>query len=298
LRPAIGIYLYFIAIVLLAGCKTEKTPRASVISIKDDIGVELKIDTHPKRIISLAPNVTEALYSIGADSLIAGVTDFCDFPPKAKLKKSIGNYLSPDFETILSLKPDLAIMYVTNSSGPAYKTLSDNGIKIFATNPQDINGIKKMISDFGYITGRKLSADSVNNLIDLELSMKAGNIKSDSTFIIISVNPLMTASGKTFVSQLIEVAGFSNIFGGLAIEYPVISAEDLLRKNPAVMIFPTDTTDLRKSDESISELRKSAGSAVDKARLIFVDDDIMFRPGPRIIEALRVLRMKKVQSAK
>jgi len=249
---------------MLTGCKSEKIVSDSTVSIKDDIGVDLKFDTRPNRIISLAPNVTEALYSIGADSLLVGVTDFCDYPPSAKLKKSVGNYLSPDFETIISLKSDLVIMYITNSSGPAYKTLTDNHIKVFASNPQDISGIKKMIADFGYLR--------------------------DSAFIVISVNPLMTAGGKTFVSQVVEKAGFINIFDKLLIEYPVISAEELLKKYPAVMIFPTDTTDLGKVNESVNELRKSSGSVV--------DDDIMFRPGPRIIEALRVLKNKKLQSTK
>ena len=292
------ILVCVISILTLAGCRSEKIVSDSTVSIKDDIGVDLKFDNRPNRIISLAPNVTEALYSIGADSLLVGVTDFCDYPANAKLKKSVGNYLSPDFETIISLKPDLVIMYITNSSGPAYKTLTDNHIKVFASNPQDISGIKKMIADFGYLTNRKIFADSVTALIDAEILLDDNFSNRDSAFIVISVNPLMTAGGKTFVSQLVEKSGFINIFEKLLIEYPVISAEELLKKYPAVMIFPTDTTDLTKANESINELRKSAGSAVDSARLIFVDDDIMFRPGPRIIDAIRVLKKKKLQSAK
>ena len=283
---------------MLAGCRSEKIVSNSTLSIKDDIGVDLKFDIRPKRIISLAPNVTEALYSIGADSLLVGVTDFCDYPTDAKLKKSVGNYLSPDFETIISLKPDLVIMYITNSSGIAYKTLTDNHLKVFASNPQDIAGIKKMITDFGYLTNRKIFADSIIALIDAEILLDDNISNRDSAFIVISVNPLMTAGGKTFVSQLVEKAGFINIFDKLLIEYPVISAEELLKHRPSVMIFPTDTTDLKKANESISELRRSAGTAVDIARLIFVDDDIMFRPGPRIIDAIRVLRKKKMQAAK
>lgn len=231
---------------MLAGCRSEKIVSNSTLSIKDDIGVDLKFDIRPKRIISLAPNVTEALYSIGADSLLVGVTDFCDYPTDAKLKKSVGNYLSPDFETIISLKPDLVIMYITNSSGIAYKTLTDNHLKVFASNPQDIAGIKKMIADFGYLTNKKTFADSLSALFDEELMSDDNSSVHDSAFIVISVNPLMTAGGKTFVSQLIEKAGFVNIFDELLIEYPVISGEELLERRPSVMIFPTDTTDLKK----------------------------------------------------
>ncbi len=288
-----SVYLvFFLSILLLAGCREEDEFTSKAVTVRDDIGIELSFEKLPERIVSLAPNITEALYSIGADSLLAGVTDFCDYPPKAKSKRSVGNYLSPDFETILSVKPDLVIMYVTNSSGPAYKTLSDNGIKIYASNPKDIAGIKKMINDFGIITGEQKNADSVNATIDSEIKLEQNNNKKESTFIVISVNPLMTANGTTYISQLLELSGFQNIFSEQLIEYPVISAEELLRKRPSSIIFPSDTTDLKKAGESLDELRKAVGTVVEKSKIIFIDDDIMFRPGPRIVDAVRILRNK------
>jgi iron complex transport system substrate-binding protein len=274
------------------GCsKTAHNPQSG-IAIKDDIGSEIRLDAPPGRIISLAPNITEALYAIGADSLLVGVTDFCDYPPQAKTKRSVGNYLSPDFESILSIKPDLVIMYVTNSSVPAYKTLSDNGIKIYASNPIDIGGIKKMIKDFGLMTGKQRNADSVNAVIDSEISSWQSVGRMESAFIVISVNPLMTANGTTFISQILAQSGYQNIFSELQVEYPLVSAEELVGKQPSALIFPADTSDTKIREEHVSELRKAAGPWVDKAKIIFIDDDIMFRPGPRIADALRILRSK------
>ena len=285
--------VFLLSLILLSGCKKEEKVTSSTIAVKDDIGVELTFDKAPRRIISLAPNVTEALYSIRADSLIVGVTDLCDYPQQVKTKKTVGNYLSPDFETILSLKPELVIMYITNSSVPAYKTLSDNGIKIYASNPKDISGIKKMISDFGIITGKKRNADSVNTVIDMTLADAHDKEKIENTFIVISVNPLMTTNKITYISQLAEITGYHNIFGDLTIEYPLVSQEDLLSKKPSVIIYPVDTTDQKRTDESRNELRSLMGSEFESTRLILIDDDIMFRPGPRIMDALRILRSKQ-----
>ncbi len=284
--------ILLLSILILTGCKKEDKVTHSEISVKDDIGIELNLKSLPEKIISLAPNITEALYAIDADSMIAGVTDLCDYPSQAKTKKSVGNYLSPDYESIISIKPDLVIMYVTNSSGPAYKTLTDNGIKIYASNPKDIAGIKKMITDFGIVTGKQNNADSVISLIDKEISFVDEQKKVESSFIVISVNPLMTANGTTYISQILEKSGYQNIFSELLIEYPVVSAEELLSKDPSILIFPTDTTDLKKAVESVNEIRKAIGPAIEKAKIIFIDDDIMFRPGPRIVDAIRILRRR------
>ncbi|MEO8210739.1 MAG: helical backbone metal receptor, partial [bacterium] len=92
--------------------------RAGKFQITDDAGIEVTFDSLPKRIISLAPNITEALFEITADSLVVGVTDLCDYPAAAKTKTKTGSYLSPDYEVMTLLNPDLIIMNVENISNP------------------------------------------------------------------------------------------------------------------------------------------------------------------------------------
>ncbi len=285
-------FLFNLAFIFIisAGCKQSSEKHTSGKIITDDLGMEIPLDTLPQKIISLAPNITEALFAVGAGDKVVGVTDFCDYPPEAKSRKSVGSYLSPDFEAMISLQPDLVLMYVTNTSSIVYKSLSQRGVKIFACNPVDLQGIRKMIRYLGEITGKKSGADSVINAITLaETDETLGKIK-DSAFIVISVNPLMTAGGKTYISEVCRVAGFRNIFEDQTIEYPNISIEELHSRNPSVYIIPGDTLDEKKFAESVRQLEKSLHSGISHAKIIKIDDDILFRPGPRITEALNILR--------
>ncbi|MDQ3021118.1 MAG: helical backbone metal receptor [Bacteroidota bacterium] len=265
--------------------------------IKDDAGVEVGFDSLPKRIISLAPNITESLYAIGADSVLVGITDLCDFPPEAKTKTKTGSYLSPDYERMVSLKPDLIIMNVENVSNPTYQALKNMGMKIFVSNAKDINGILKMLGDFGHITGRKATADTLLRRLGKENHewMMREYIQA-KTLILISTNPLMTTNGKTFINEIARYAGLHNLYTGESIEYPSISYEDVISKDPYFIVFPTDTNDAGKKEKYLDEIKRQLKNttAVKFDKIIFVDENIMFRPGPRFLEAIEILHDKFV----
>ncbi len=277
---------------LLAGCARIEQPSLTQLTITDDLGNDLKLTRPPERIVSLAPNITEALFSIGADSLIVGVTDLCDFPPQAKSKRSVGSYISPDFEAIIALKPDLVIMYITNAQGIAYRTITGNGLKVFVSNPVDLNGIKKMLSDFGKISSKKLQADSVIRQITEKEEEMRTFAQADSAFIVISVDPLMTAGGKTYISEILRLSGFVNIFGSETTEYPVINPEQIINLQPGFIIFPADTADISKITGSVDALHRTTSGTLRNSVIIKIDDDIMFRPGPRVIDAVNALRSR------
>lgn len=269
-----------------------QNPRSTIL---DDAGIEVSLDSIPKRIISLAPNITEALFAIGADSQLVGVTDFCDFPPEAKTKTKTGSYLSPDYETIASLKPDLIIINVENVSNPTYQALKNLGLKLYLSNAKNLDGIMKMIKNFGEITGRKNSSDSVIKALNNERN-KLLQIHSDTlnSLILISINPLMTTNGKTFINEILKFSGIKNVYLDEDIDYPSVSFEDAVKKNPANIIFPTDTNDINKSQKFIDEIKRQLKNtdAVKNNRIILVDENIMYRPGPRIFDAAKNLRKK------
>ena len=275
--------------------KQSESKLKNSFTIKDDIGVEIKFDSIPKKIISLAPNITEVLFAIGAESVVSGVTDLCDFPPEAKFKTKTGNYLSPDYETITSLNPDLVIMYVENSSQPTYQALKNMGLKIFVSNAKNINGVFEMIKDFGVITGREGIANKIADSLSLiRDNYVIANKDTISTLLIISVNPLMTANKNTFVNEISELAGFQNIYKNESIDYPMISYEDVNFKNPEFIILPTDTTNEQNYTKFVNELNGKLNnlSAVKGKKIILIDDNVMFRPGPRVLEGVYLLKNK------
>jgi iron complex transport system substrate-binding protein len=302
------ILKYFVKLSLLCifctitACSERQQIQNPKFQITDDAGIVVGFDSIPKRIISLAPNITETLFAIGADSQLVGVTDLCDFPSEAKQKKKTGSYVSPDYETMTSLNPDLVIINVESTSNPTYQALMNMGLKTFVSNAGDIKGIFKMISDFGTMTGRQDSADAL--LKDLKESISSistgESFFSEPALVLISVNPLMTTNGKTFINDILNLARITNMYKDEPLEYPNINFEDVISRNPYCIIFPTDTSDTQKSEKFTDEIKRQLGNtgAVKNNRIILIDGNIMFRPGPRIVEAAEILRLKYSEAIK
>ena len=296
-RYLIKLLICLSVIFAFNSCSDKSGKRDTGFQVKDDLGIKVGFDTVPHKIISLAPNITEALFAIGADSLIAGVTDLCDYPPEAGNKIKTGNYISPDYEKITSLSPDLVLMYVSGTSQPVYQTLKNLNLKLFVCNPVNTNDIIKMITGLGKITGREIrSQELAQNLVNEreKIYISLRNIKKESCLIVVSVNPLMTASGKTFVHEITELSGLDNLYKDESLDYPMISYEDVTVKNPSFIILPCDTTDENKYNNFINELsgKLNTTNAIKDKKIILVDDDIIFRPGPRFLEGVKIISSK------
>jgi iron complex transport system substrate-binding protein len=293
---------YFVKLTLLfssiviSSCTNKSQIQNPKFQIRDDAGIEVSFDSNPERIISLAPNITETIFAIGAENMLAGVTDLCDYPPEAKKKTKTGSYFNPDYEVMTSINPDLIIMNVESISNPTYQALKNMGMKIFVSNAKDIKGIEKMIMDFGKITGREIAADTIvrNLRTGMEQLVKKDTAYSKPVLILISVNPLMTTNGRTFINDILNLNHISNIYRDEYLDYPNISFEDIISKNPDFIIFPADTSDVQKNSKFIDEIKRQLKNteAVKNDRIILIDENIMFRPGPRVLEAASVLRDK------
>lgn len=288
------VFAFALSLHLFSCSKTpEKTEKK--FSIKDDAGIDVEFSSYPERIISLGPNITETIYALGADTLLYGVTEFCDYPPEVKTKVNTGSYLSPDYEIISSLKPDLIIVNVESSNNPTYQSLKNMGYNLFLSHAKDIEGIFKMVNDIGKITNRENNANILFNSISDQLKYKDPSSvqKKDKTvLILIAINPMMTTNKNTFINEIALLAGLKNIYSEEDQEYPVINYEDVVSKNPSFIIFPADTLDTEKIEIYKKELTEklSNSEAVKNGKVIFIDDDIMFRPGPRITDAVKTLR--------
>lgn len=281
--------------MLLFSCTKTPEKTEKKFSVRDDAGIDVEFSSYPERIISLGPNITETIYALDADTLLYGVTEFCDYPEDAKAKTNTGSYLSPNYEVISSLKPDLIFVNVESSNNPTYQSLKNMGYNLFLSHAKDIEGIFKMINDIGVITNRENNANILFNSISDELKYKDPSSvqkKEKNALILIAINPMMTTNKNTFINEIALLAGLKNIYSEEQQEYPVINYEDVVSKNPAYIIFPADTLDTEKIEIYKKELTEklSNSDAVKNGKIIFIDDDIMFRPGPRITDAVKTLR--------
>ena len=156
----------FIAALLLcaSACRSAPptTPDAARRTVTDELNRSIAIMPNPQRIISLAPNLTEMLFALGLGNRIIGVTSYCDFPPAAKTKESVGNTLQPNLERIIALKPDLVLVTTSSQLEKLTRQLDQLQIPVYATNPHTVREMLTSIKHLGEITGATTQAEKLN----------------------------------------------------------------------------------------------------------------------------------------
>lgn len=286
----IGILLFYLIFIFEV---------LSQVEVSDDLGRKLRFDEPPSRIVSLAPSITETLYFLSLGDKVVGVTRYCNFPPEAQKKTIIGGVIDPNYEIMTSLKPDLIIMTVEGNTRENFNKLSELGFKIFVTNPRNFNGIFKTILDFGKIFGIESKAKHLVDSLRAELDkVRKLNIveKKPKIFVVLSLNPLMTAGKNTFINEIIERAGGLNIAGTLKQNYPILNREEILKVNPDIIILTESNVERDELLRQFPEWKHI--NAIRENKVFKVDPDILFRPSPRVILATKIIAQMINKSSK
>ncbi len=264
------------------------------ITLVDALARAVTVSQRPERIISIAPSNTEILFSLSLEPRIVGVDQFSDFPAAAKSKPQVGGMVTPDFERIASLRPDLILATGGTQKG-AVESAERLGLVIFALNPSTLEGALQSILTVGRLTGTSREAQELT----IRLRQRIGAVtrktrglsatQRPTVFWIIWPEPLMTAGPRTFVHDLITLAGGRNIAADVVgpRDYPLFSLEAIVSTNPDVIISTNDAHgavgDL-KAKEGWKELK-----AVKAGRVYFLNGDLVYRPGPRLVDGLEVI---------
>jgi iron complex transport system substrate-binding protein len=274
------------------------TPEASLYpqTYDDVLGRSITIDAQPERIVSLAPSVTEILYAIGVGPQMAGRTDYCNYPPEVEAVPSVGGFdaSSISVESIVALEPDLVIGGSIYQADLA-KALEDADVKVIVVEPENVADILATIQTLGTITGHAGEAKAV--VSDMQTRIDAVTEKVASlpngerprVFYEVWNEPLMTASNHTFIGELITMAGGDNIFGDLDEAYPTVSAEEIIERNPDVILGPSNHSDQLTAEMIAARPGWSDLTAVKNGAVSIVDGDIISRAGPRIADALEAI---------
>lgn len=254
------------------------------IVIKDVKGNIIRLSVPAKRIISLAPHITETLFKAGAGDKIVGAVEYSDFPEAAKKITRVGGYLTFDVEKIISLKPDLIIAWASGGSMDQINLFSRLGIPVFLSEPVEIRDIARSIQAFGVIAGTEdIAKVESDNFLSHYGKLK--NKKHTSTlkvFYQIWNKPLMTINGTHLISKIIQLCGGENVFSDLASITPSVSTESVIHSNPDVIIAG-GVADERAA--WFDEWKKWAQlPAVKNQNTYFVNADLIQRAGPRILQ--------------
>lgn len=286
------LLVFLVVLSLLAGCQgwqkraQVNQPKEKAIVLEDDEAREIRLEEPAKRVVSLAPANTEIVYALGAESKLFGVTTYCDYPEEAKEKEKVGDFANPNVEKIISLSPEVVLATGGIQKGVVEK-LEKVGIKVFVVEPKNFEQLYRDIAKVGEMLGLKEEAQKLVGEMQKKVSQvekQVRDLPKLKVFFEIYSQPLMTAGQDTFVDDMIRLSGGVNI-GALAGEgYPLFSQEELLKENPDVYIA------VKGSMNNPAEIKKRAGyqglKAVKEGRVGVVDDNLVTRPGPRLVDGL------------
>jgi len=261
-------------------------------TFKDEVGREVTFSFPPKRIVSLAPNITEILFSLGLDEEIVGVSIHCNFPEKAKSRVRVGSYISLDFERITSLKPDLIIATGAGNTRKMVDRLEKLGFMTYVIFPKNFNDILQSIADIGQIVNREKETRGIiggmrkrsQRVIELTKDLPRPKV-----FVQIGDAPVVTVGKGSFADDLIRLAGGENIAGKEKEVYPRFGMEEILKRSPEVIVISSMNPkgDYQKTLQEWT--RWKTIPAVKNGRIYLIDSDLIDRPSPRIIDGLEEL---------
>ena len=294
------IRLLFLFSFLILSCSKETKKENLAFFIEDDLGNRLEFSQSPAKVISLAPNLTEIIFALNCGDKLIGSTIYCNYPEDAAKTEKVGDLINVNLEKIYSLKPDIVFMTVEGNSKAAYENLSRLNIKVFVSNPRNFDGIVKTIRNIGKILNCEknslILSNKINAIRDSLKEVNSNSTKKNALFLI-SLNPLIAAGKNTFINEIISLAYFENIIKEENSNYPLLSREEVFTLNPDFIIMPKEFAEEKKLLLNYYPEWKNLKAYKDN-NLIFVEQDIYFRPGPRAILAALDLREKALSFVK
>lgn len=281
------------SVAATASARTSATPRATSypLTVTDDAGRAVTVARRPQRIVSLAPSNTELLFALGLADRVVGVDKYSNYPPEATRKPQISDYSSTNLEQVLATEPDL-ILAAGITSRDVIAAFESRGLAVVVLDPPTLDGVFGDINLLGQVADVNGAAATVRGDLENRLATLTARLATASTrprvFFELDATQFFTVGPKSFIDDLIARAGGANIAADAATAYPKLSAEQIIAKDPEIIIL---------SDEGYGATVATVGtrpgwagiSAVKNGRVVAIDPDLTNRPGPRVLDALEQL---------
>ncbi|MCL2102452.1 MAG: cobalamin-binding protein [Syntrophorhabdaceae bacterium] len=258
------------------------------IEMKDDRGVTVRLSAPARRVVSLAPSLTEMIFLLGKESVLVGVTKFCNYPPAASSLPKIGGMTDPNVERIITLSPDLVLCTTDGNSRERVLTLERMGIPCFAVAPQNIKAVFASIERIGTLIGsadraRTEAAELERRVEAVRLSICKRGEAAPRVLFVVSTSPIIVAGSATFMDELLGLAGARNAAGAFRSMYPRFSVEELVVSAPDIIFIAA----MKGVERFSPDLTKWKDIPAFRDGAVFnIDGDLVTRPGPRLVTAL------------
>jgi iron complex transport system substrate-binding protein len=259
------------------------------ISVTDDAGQPVVLDRPARRIISLAPHITELLFSAGAGDAVVGVTEYSDYPAAAKSITRVGGGGSLDLERIIALQPDLVVAWQSGNPNGQVKRLQSLGLTVFMSEPRRLEDVPDTLLRLGRLSGTDAVAAAGANDFNRhygQLKKRYAQRRAVTVFYQVWEQPLMTVNGEHLISDVIRLCGGRNIFDTLPSLAPQIDVESVLAGDPEVIIIGADE---KNSSLLAAWQRWPKLSAVSHGHVYAIQRELLVRHSMRILEGAEEL---------
>jgi ABC-type Fe3+-hydroxamate transport system substrate-binding protein len=260
-------------------------------TVRDMLGRAVTMPGPPRRIVSLVPSVTEDLFALGAEDRLAGVTDYCDFPPAAKRKPSVGGMIAPSLETILTLKADLVIATRDGNREETFTDVQRLGIPVYLVRVNRLADAIGLIGRLAELTERPAAAAPVAQRMQQRIEAVRRAVVSfhrPRVLYVLWPEPLIVPGRDALVTELIQLAGGDSITAGEPDAYPRFGLEAAVARNPEVIVLANHGTGSGPIPTERWE-RLASVAAVKSGRIRGADGNLLHRYGPRLVDGLEQL---------
>jgi iron complex transport system substrate-binding protein len=259
------------------------------ITITDAVGRTVTVKSVPQKIVSLTPAHTETLFALGLADRIVGVDEYSNYPKEAQSKPKVGAYAQISVEKVVSLEPDLVLADTLHKT--VVPELEKQGLTVVVLMPGSVKEVLKSISTTGALTGQVKEADALVAQLSKRVSAVEEKVKGASekprAFYELD-ETLFTAGPGSFVDDLMTRAGGSNVAADSGTEWPQLTLEVLVAKDPQVILLAD--SDAGQTEDTV-KARPGWGSisAVKQGRIVAINPDVCSRPGPRLADGIEQL---------
>ena len=280
--------------LLALGCadaeKRKQVEGAPLISLTytDDWERSFTFQNPPQKVVSIAPNITEIIFAIGAEDKLVGRSQACDYPDEVLMFPEITTFPQLDLEQLKVLDADLIFSTDEIFTKDDLAQLDRLDFPVFIQHYEDMQDIYRGIQKIGHVlqvdTAAQNLVDSLQTLEQRIIDSTENQIKYQ-TMILISADPLKVVGGAGFLNQLIEKAGGKNVFAENDEAYPEMTPEAILKAQPEFLILPSN--DPQVYADLLAKYPILYNTSADQLKQVhIIDPDHLYRPGPRTLTGL------------
>ncbi len=262
------------------------------VTVTDEVGRTMRVLPDVKRIVSLAPNLTETIYALGLEDRLVGDTDWCDTPAAAKSKPHVGGPQNPSIEAIVALHPDLVLATTSINRVETADALKQLGIAVYTTDPQTVRGMLDSTNHVADVIGAAQQGTELVGRMQQRLDAVHAALSERPmvhVLFVVGLQPLQTIGQDTFIADALRWAGAESVLVSKQ-KWPHLSLEEVVRLQPDYIVFTDDHTPGASAE--LADLRARPVwrdlDAVEQGHVVNVSEETI-RPSPGLVDAIEQL---------